>query len=88
MIDFDELNSAIAELNRTFQLEAYEAFEVAWVAVLKIANLLPGKSEHDRLKELLDRMPLDYARSIMARPEVDTLHQPVSSLGDIVIVTT
>ena len=68
-----ELDSAIAELNRTVGLPVYEAFDVAWVAVLKIANLLPGAEERDRLRALLDRIPDDSIRSILHSQEVDTL---------------
>ncbi len=68
-----ELDSAIEELNRTFSLPVYEAFDVAWVAVIKIANLLPGDSEHRRLVRLLDKLPEDSIRSVLQKNEVDTL---------------
>jgi hypothetical protein len=68
-----ELESAIGELNRTFGLPVYEAFDVAWIAVLKIANLLPGREEDDRLLELLGRIPQDTVRHVLNRQEVDTL---------------
>jgi hypothetical protein len=68
-----DLDSAIKELNRTFGLPVYEAFDVAWIAVLKIANLLPGRKEQDRLLNLLDRIPQDTLRHVLRRQEVDTL---------------
>jgi hypothetical protein len=68
-----ELNSAIADLNRSIGLRAYEAFDVAWTAVIKIANLLPGSSEHARLLELLNRLPEESVRHILEQQEVDTL---------------
>jgi hypothetical protein len=69
----ENLDSAISDLNRTFGMPAYEAFDVAWIAVVKIANLLPGNSEHDRMTELLDRISDDAARSILVQPQVDSL---------------
>jgi hypothetical protein len=68
-----ELNSAIADLNRTFGMPAYEGFDVAWIAVIKIANLLPGSSEHARLLELLNRLPEESIRFILQQQKVDTL---------------
>jgi len=35
-----DLNSAVEELNRTSEVSVYEASDVAWIAVIKIANLL------------------------------------------------
>jgi len=68
-----DLDSAIEELNRTSELSVYEAFDVAWIAVIKIANLLPGANEHARVKELLNRMPEDSVRHVLQRQEVNTL---------------
>jgi hypothetical protein len=68
-----ELDAAKEELTRTFTLPAYEAFDVVWIAVIKLANLLPGKEEHDRLLALLDRLSEDSVRDILQRRQVDTL---------------
>jgi hypothetical protein len=51
------LTAIRAELARSRGLPAYEAVDVAWVAVIKAANLLPGNSEHDRMLALLNRLP-------------------------------
>jgi hypothetical protein len=67
------LDSATSELDRTLNLNAYEGFEVAWVAVIKIANLLPGDSEHKRLIELLNLLPDKTIRSIFKSEDVDAL---------------
>ena len=68
-----ELDAAIADLNRTFGLPVYEAFDVAWISVIKIANLLPGSSEHARLQELLNRLPEESIRYVLQEEQVDTL---------------
>jgi len=67
-----ELDSAIEELNRASELPAYEGFDVAWIAVIKMANLLPGSTEHARLLELLNRLPEESVRHILRQQEVDT----------------
>ena len=69
----DELDAAIGGLNRSFGQPAYEAFDVTWIAVIKIANTLPGEREHDRLVRLLELLPEEAALGILQRPEVDTL---------------
>ena len=68
-----ELDSAITDLNRTFGPSVYEAFDVAWIAVIKIANLLPGSSEHARLSKLLNRLPDESIRYILQLEQVDRL---------------
>ena len=68
-----QLEAARAELKRSYDLSPYEAVDVAWVAVLKLANLLPGASEHKRLLGLLERLPPDRIQSILSHKAVDTL---------------
>lgn len=66
-------DAARAELKRSYYLSPYEAVDVAWVAVIKLANLLPGASEHKRLLALLERLPPERIQSILSRKAVDTL---------------
>jgi hypothetical protein len=72
-INTAELNTAIKDINRTFGLRPYEGFDVAWIAVIKMANMLPGSKEHDRLVELADRLSDDAIRHILHSDELDTL---------------
>lgn len=65
--------AARAELKRSYDLSPYEAVDVAWVAVIKLANLLPGASEHERLLALLERLSLEWIQSILSHNAVDTL---------------
>lgn len=79
----EQLRGIRAELARSRGLSAYEAVDVAWVAVVKTANLLPGNSEHDRMLALLDRLPENCIRPVLQRQAVDTLlnlNPPLESL--------
>lgn len=61
----------------------YESVDIAWVAVVKIANLLPGQSEHDRMLALLEQLPVDFVHRLLHRPSVDALlnlNPPLESL--------
>jgi hypothetical protein len=54
-----------SELARSRGLAPYEAVDVAWVAVVKTANLLPGNSEHERMLALLNRLSEDSSRDLL-----------------------
>ena len=69
----DDLDEAICDLNRTFKLPPYEGVDVAWVAVIKMANLLPVRTEDRRLEALLEQLPEDSLRSILAGEAVQAL---------------
>lgn len=69
----EQLKGIRAELSRSRRLPAYEGVDVAWVTVVKTANLLTGDSEHDRMLALLDRLPENCLRLILQRHAVDTL---------------
>lgn len=69
----EQLEAIRAELARSSDLPAYEALDVAWVAVIKVANLLSGDSEHRRLIALLNRLPEDSIRPVLQQKEVDIL---------------
>jgi hypothetical protein len=68
-----ELDSALADLNRTFGLDVYEAVDVAWTSVVKIANVFPGSSEHARFLEMLNRLSEESVRYILHQQAVDAL---------------
>jgi hypothetical protein len=68
-----QLQTIRADLVRSRTLPAYEAVDVAWVAVVKTANLLSGDSEHRRLLVLLDRLPENRIRLILQHKSVDAL---------------
>lgn len=68
-----QMETARAELKRSYALSDYEAVDVAWVAVIKIANLLTGNSEYSRLITLLERLPEDRVRTLLAHKAIDSL---------------
>jgi hypothetical protein len=72
-INTGEVDAAIKDINGTFGLRPYEAFDVAWIAVIKMANMLPGSTEHHRLVELGNRLSDDAIRHILQSEELDTL---------------
>jgi hypothetical protein len=69
----EQLEAVRAELARSSDLPAYEALDVVWVAVIKVANLLSGDSEHRRLIALLNRLPEDSIRPVLQQKGVDVL---------------
>jgi len=83
MHDVNQLESAFSDLKRAVSLKPYEAVDVAWVAIIKMANLLPGKSEHLRLKQLLEKLPDDQIKILLKSPAVEellNLDPPLESL--------
>lgn len=68
-----QLEAAIRDLERARELSDYEAVDVTWVAVVKLANLFPGDSENKRLLALLACLPEGEVRSLLADQAVDAL---------------
>ena len=54
-------------------MSPYEGVDVAWVAVIKMANLLPEKSEHARMLSLLNVLPEESVKDLLSDPAVDEL---------------
>ena len=67
------LNSAMEDLAHCQALSDYEAVNDLWVAFVKIANLMPGKSEHNRMVALATKFPAERSRALLAGPTVETL---------------
>lgn len=79
----EQIKAIRAELARSHGLPAYEAVDVAWVAVVKAANLLPGNSEHDRMLALLNGLPQTPLTAILQSEPVNVLihlNPPLESL--------
>lgn len=68
-----QIEIARSELQRSCELSDYEAVDVAWVAIVKVANTLPDANEHKRLVALLDRASEDAVRKVLSHPGVDAL---------------
>ena len=67
------LDSILKDMISAIQLPTYEAVDVYWVALVKIAHLMPGESEHKRLLNLLDELPIVCLESILHDAGVDAL---------------
>jgi len=68
-----QIDIARSELCRSYELSDYEAVDVAWVAIVKVANTLPEPNEHKRLVALLDRASEDEVRKVLSHPGIDAL---------------
>lgn len=69
--------SAIADIageaERSEALSDYEAVDVLWVCIVKLANLCTGKNEHDRVLSLVDTLQTEEVRDLMKFAAVDAL---------------
>lgn len=54
-------------------LSDYEAVDVLWVAMVKAANRLPGKNEHQRMLALVDSLTITEIRACLKLSGVETL---------------
>jgi hypothetical protein len=61
------------EIEAASEQYPYEAVDVLWVALVKIANTFPGQNEHHRMVALVESMPLDAVREILQYPALDNL---------------
>jgi len=51
----------------------YVAVELLWVALIKAANTMPGKNEHERVLSLVNDISVQKIKEILFHPAVDTL---------------
>lgn len=63
------------EAERSKALSDYEAVDVLWVCVVKLANLCKGKNEHERVLSLVDTLQTEEIRDWMNSAAVDALLQ-------------
>jgi hypothetical protein len=69
----DQVRTAARDLERSSSLSDYEAVDVVWVAIIRIANLEDAQNEHRRLLALLNRLPGAEIVDLLASPSVDAL---------------
>ena len=72
-ISKESLDAAVRDLNKTFYLSPYEGFEVAWLAIIKMADSFPGKIEVDRIVSLLKIIPEEKVKDVLSDSAVDEL---------------
>jgi len=79
----DQVRAAARDLERSSSLSDYEAVDVVWVAIIRIANLEDAQNEHKRLLALLNRFSDAKVVNLLASPSVDALLDLVPPLESI-----
>lgn len=82
-----QVEAARSDLERSSSLPDYEAVDVVWVAIIRVANLDEAPSEHKRFLALLDRLPDAEIAELLAAPSVDillNLKPPLESIRSFV----
>ena len=69
----EQVETARAELARSYGLPDYEAVDVAWLAIVKAGNTRSESNERKRLAALLGQADEAAVRTLLFRPEVDAL---------------
>jgi hypothetical protein len=72
-ISKEGLDDAVRDLNKTFYLSTYEGFEVAMLAVIKMAESFQGKKELDRIVSLFKIIPEEKIKDVLSDSAVDEL---------------
>lgn len=67
------LSSIEDEIRSAANMADYEAVDVLWVALLKLANRMPGTNEHRRMLALVDAFQVETVASILGLQAVDSL---------------
>ena len=65
--------SILNEVDSASQQYPYEAVDVLWVALVKVANTYEGSEEHPRMLALVESMPREKIRQVLQLPAVDEL---------------
>jgi hypothetical protein len=68
-----QIKASDQDLERSRALSEYEAVDVVWVAIIRIANLEDGQSEHKRLLVLLDLLPAAAASDVVTSQGTEVL---------------
>jgi len=72
-IDKESLDAVIRDLNNTFYMSPYDGYQVAWDAIIKMANHFPQSKELDRMIYLLNTIPEEKVKDILSDSAVDEL---------------
>jgi hypothetical protein len=67
------LSSIKEEIQSAENMADYEAVDVLWVALLKLANRMQGNNEHRRMLALVGAFEVETVRSILGLRAVDSL---------------
>jgi hypothetical protein len=64
------------------QLSDYDAFDILWKALVKVANEMEGKTEFKRMKALIKRIPDEDIMELLTHPAINillTLDPPIET---------
>ncbi len=68
-----DISSIEHEIRAAQSMVDYEAVDVLWVALIKLANRKPGGNEHRRMLALVDAFPAHAVESLLTLPALDAL---------------
>jgi hypothetical protein len=72
-VDKETLDIIIRDLNNTFYLSPYEGFQIAWDAIIKMANHFQQNKKLDRMVSLLNIIPDKMVEEMLSDSAVDEL---------------
>jgi hypothetical protein len=76
MLEFNRkkrITEALADIEAAASLSDYEAVDVLWVALLKMANTMHGSNEHKRMMSLVQAIPDDQIKTCLVSRGVQRL---------------
>jgi hypothetical protein len=68
-----ELRPILEDIESSAQMSDYEATDVLWVALVKLANSLPESNEHRRMLALVHSMSAPKLHQLLGSPAVEVL---------------
>lgn len=68
-----EINSICKQIESSESQNDYSAVNTLWLALLRMANLMPENTEHERIVTLVDKIQVDSIRDLLHDPGVDRL---------------
>jgi hypothetical protein len=69
----DSIEDALTDIRASVPLSNYEAVDVLWVALIRMANTMPGSNEHKRMMNLVKAISEDRLRTCLLSPGVTQL---------------
>jgi hypothetical protein len=72
-MDQQQKQSILEEIDAASKQYPYEAVDVLWVTLIKMANSFPGSNEHRRMLALVESMPSEAVWQVLRLPAVDEL---------------
>jgi hypothetical protein len=73
VINKESLDAIIRDLNNTFYMSPYDGYQVAWDAIIKMANHFQQNKKLDRMVSFLKIIPEEKVKDILSDSAVDEL---------------